>query len=424
MRMLRHVFTILLLSTAAPLTGQAEFAVALESASAGDSAAAPSATTVAQPVTALAPSQPWSGWAQATGTWGGLRPLLSSVGLEVEALYLYDVSGVTGGLRRDLIGRGLLSAGLTADLATTVGLTGATLHAGILSHAGPDGSALTGDIQAYSNIDAERFTHLAEAWYEQRLGGDRVRVKAGQVDANSEFAVVEPATEFINASAGFSPTMYGLPTYPEPVPSLNLFVRPAGWLTLGAGVYRGPLARAARAGAPGGAAFAIGEGAVSWTGGRIAAGYWRHPGAYAPLFAGGFQRAPQGWYASLEQRLTQRPDGPEGEDAAPGLTLFAKYGRADDRISEFGQHLMVGVVREAPFGRASDATGLMVSHVDLSDAAAAGFAGNETAIEVFYRTPLLGFLAARPDLQLVLQPAGDPTTPAALAATVRVELTF
>ncbi len=100
-------------------------------------------------------------------------------------------------------------------------------------------------------------------WFEQRLLGGRARLKLGQVDANGEFGVVQSAGEFINASAGFSPTRYGRPTYPDPVPSVNVFLLPAAQA------------------------------------GRLGFGYWRHSG-HAPVFGGGMQRAPQGWYATPE----------------------------------------------------------------------------------------------------------------------------
>jgi carbohydrate-selective porin OprB len=365
----------------------------------------------------------WSTWAQATGGWGGLRPQLTLAGLTLEASYVYDLSGnARGGVSRGTASRGLLSAGVTADLEAMMGLQGGTVFAGLLGWGGSNGSGLTGDFQAFSNIDAEHFLHLAEAWYEQRLAGDRVRFKAGQVDANSEFAVVEPAGEFLNASGGFSPTIYALPTYPEPSPSVSAFVRPTGWLGLSAGLFRGSLARASRPGAPTGAAFVIAEAAGSWSGGRLSLGYWQHPGGYAERFAGGYGRAPRGVYLAVDQRLSGAA-GTE-ERGARGLVVFAKYGRADDRISAAGQHLMLGVVSEAPLGREREATGLMVSHVDLSDDPGAGLAGNETAMELFYRVPAMGFLTLRPDVQLIVRPSGDLRLGNALVGTLRAEVAF
>jgi porin len=369
------------------------------------------------------PRNPWGSWPYATGDWGGLRSRLTEHGLQFSGAYTYDVShGVRGGVRRGSIGRGLLDFGVTADLKPLAGLRGGTLFAGFFLHGGANGSDLTGDIQAYSNVDAERFSRLAEVWYEQRLFGDRARLKLGQVDANSEFAAIASAGEFINASAGFSPTIYALPTYPAPTPSVNLFLQPSGWLSIGAGLYRGSLVSTLRPGAEADAAFGIGEIAGVWAEqGRVAFGYWRHQG-YAPVFGGGMQRAPQGWYATFEQRLS----GIAATDSTParGLTFLAKFGSADERVSDFAHHAMVGVVAESPFGVAGHGAGVMVSAVDLSDVAAAGYSRNETSLEAFYRWPALGFLTLRPDVQYIVAPSGATGVADAVVGTLRAELAF
>lgn len=406
---------------AGPLAGQIELAALTSAPTPLDSIVNPPLPATSAPTRGA--SAPWSSWPQATGAWGGLRPQLTEAGLALEATYVYDLSrNARGGRRRGSAGRGLLSAGLAGDLEQLVGLPGASVFVGMQSWSGANGSALAGDFQAFSNIDAAHFLHLAEAWYEQRLAGDRARLKAGQVDANSEFAVLEPAGEFLSASGGFSPTIYALPTYPEPAPSVSAFVQPTGWLSLSGGLFRGGLARSARPGAPTGAAFVIAEAAGRWSTGHLAIGYWRHPGGVAERLGGGFATAPSGVYLTADQRLTGAP-GTE-ERGSSGLVAFAKYGRADEQVSAAGQHLMVGVVEEAPFGRDGEAAGLMVSHVDLSDVPAAGFDGNETAVELFYRVPATGFLTLRPDLQLIARPSGDSRLGNALVGTLRAELAF
>ncbi len=388
----------------------------------------PSDSTAPGATVEIAPSPSWASWSFATGDWGGARTTLEEAGFSVSGSYVYDVSSVArGGLRHGTIGRGLLDLGISAELEKLVGLRGGTLFFGFHSHGGPNGSDYTGDAQAYSNVDAQKFAQIAEVFYEQRLLGDGLRIKVGQVDANSEFAVAATAGEFINASAGFSPTIYGLPTYPDPTPSVNAFVHPFSWLSLSGGLYRGQLATSPNPSSATGALFGIGEIAGNWGGsdhvsdGRVGVGYWSHDG-YAPLFAGGVQRSPSGWYATVEQRLTGKAATEDA--AATGLTLFAKYGRADDRVSDFGQHFMLGVVQETPFGLEGHAAGIMVSAVDLSDQAGAGYARNETAMEAFYRWPALGFLTLRPDLQYIISPAGAVGVSDAVVATLRMEVAF
>lgn len=369
---------------------------------------------------------PLGGWTRATGDWSGLRAGLAERGISIEGSLVSDVSRIArGGLASRSTSRGLLSLGLGLDLDAAIGVPGGSAYLGYYRYRGREGSQDAGDIQAYSNIDADRFSHLSEAWYQQQLFTDRLRIKLGRVDANTEYAVADAAGGFLNASAGFSPTMYALPTYPEPTASANLFVSPASWLTLGAGLYHGTLGDITLPGyAHQSDLFLIMEAGGSWgeqLPGRVAVGRWSHSGL-APAFDGGAMDGPTGWYGLVEQRLTGQ--GETDSAAASGWTAFVKYGRADDAVSDFGQHLMLGLVREAPLGWESAASGLMVSAVDLSDRASAGFPLNETTLEGYLRFPVLGFLSVAPDAQYIVHPSGLRGVKDALVGTLRMELSF
>lgn len=360
-------------------------------------------------------SRPQDGWA-------AFHHTLVNAGITPWFAYTSDAStNLRGGTRRDLTGRALLQSGLTVDLDRVAGIGGAAFDVSLHAHDGNNGSDLVGDIQAYSNIDAPSFLGLDELTYSQELRDGALRFRVGRMDANGEFAVVEPAGEFINASAGFSPTIYSLPTYPDPRLGVNLAVRPFGWLELGAGAYQGMVARTPNG--PDGALFAIGEVRTTWSGGngRAVLGYWHHDG-YAPAFNGTWQHAPHGLYGSLSQRVS----GSAGDDstAASGATLFLKLGEADERVSPFAHHLMLGVTFDSPFGVEDHGTGLMLSHVDLSNAVSAATPGNETAVELFYRFPVNQFFTIRPDLQYIVAPGGLRQAKDVTVATVRMELGF
>ena len=134
-----------------------------------------------------------------TGDWNGLRS--ESSPLRLEAWIIFDWStAVTGGLGARSVTRSLSDANLTLDLEHFVGWRGATFFADFYPQTGRDGSAQVGDIQAFSNIDADNVTELAEFWIGQRLWSDRLRLKVGKVDANSEFASPVHGGEFINSS--------------------------------------------------------------------------------------------------------------------------------------------------------------------------------------------------------------------------------
>lgn len=352
----------------------------------------------------------------------GLRPALAARGLTVSLGLTNDVSSVAAGdVRNGSATRALFTGILEADLAPLTGWKGASLLVGYAAQRGDNGSELAGDVQAFSNIDATRFAHPYEAWFQQSFG-EFARVKVGRVDANTEYAVVDAAASFINSSAGFSPTITGLPTYPTPVPAINLFVRPLSWLELGAGYFKGTFEDIQSIDGVVKDKFMIAQATVSWQGGYAQAGRWQHSGV-AVRFDGGLESRPGDWYAALEQRVSGKAE--EEGVAASGVRVFGKYGRAPGSVANFQQHLMAGVVLDGGVRRGSgDATGLAVTHADLSNDQASGFTKNETTFEAFYRLPVLGSVALRPDLQYIMHPSGSTGVRNALVATLRFDLSY
>ncbi len=382
---------------------------------------------------------PWK-WSRATGDWGGLRSRLEKAGIAFEGAYIVDVSAAwSGGIRGGATTRSLLDVNLTLDLETLVGLEGATLFADYYSQVGRDGSRNVGDIQAFSNIDSVDNVHqLAELWYEQWLFSRKLRIKVGKVEANSEFAFVDAAGEFINSSGGFSPTVFNLPTYPDPAMSVNAFVYPTEWLYIGGGVYDGALNDGIRTGGRGPSTFfnnaksddyfLIGELGITWPdsakwgAGRFAIGPWYHSGDFG-RFDGSTARGTEGFYTLIEQRIWR--ENPEAKDDEQGVSLFFQYGYADQKVSEIANHVGVGLYSVGPIsGRDEDSAGIMVSFVDLSDRSGAGFAQDETALELFYRLQVTPFLSLKPNLQYIFDPSGTRMIDDALVGTLRAELVF
>jgi carbohydrate-selective porin OprB len=358
-----------------------------------------------------------------TGDWGGRRPVLADAGVAAGGIYTLDFGQVvSGGFRRRSATRGLLDIGLALDLETLAGVRGAIFYAGLQSFRGRNGSDDLGDIQGYSNIDAERFDAFAEVWYEQRLAQNRVRLKIGSVDANTEFAFVEAAEQFINSSAGFSPTIFSLPTYPDPAPGLNVFYHPAENVRLGAGVYESPL-RDDDLNRDTDALFSIGEVGVSWpgsrrwAGGKLVLGTWQDSGRVA-RFDGGVESGTGGYYVVAEQVLRTG-----FRATSPLVSLFAQFGHADRQVSEIARHGSLGFVSTVPaIRRSGDLFGALVSLVDLGDAGGTGFDTNETVLEMFYRFRVTPYLRIQPDLQYVARPSGGSEAVRGVVASLRLEI--
>ncbi len=110
--------------------------------------------------------------------------------------------------------RGLINVGFETNLTNFLGKESFFSASYALQH-GDNGSDISGDIQGFSNIDATDFNHAYEVILGIKLG-DTSFVKLGQMDANSDFATTKYGGEFINSSMGFSPTIQGIPTYPQP----------------------------------------------------------------------------------------------------------------------------------------------------------------------------------------------------------------
>jgi len=154
------------------------------------------------------------------------------------------------------------------------GLNGSAAMVRLKHHINVFGETYDGAAQLYSNIDASSRTTLYEIWFEQRLMSDRLRIKAGKIDANTEFAAVQNAGDFLNSSMGYSPTIVTFPTYPEPKPGVAAFMHVRGGYSLGLGVFD----------AAGSNALSIIEPGRSWNlgksehPGRASFGYWRLDG--------------------------------------------------------------------------------------------------------------------------------------------------
>ncbi|MBX2851074.1 MAG: carbohydrate porin [Phycisphaeraceae bacterium] len=365
----------------------------------------------------------------------GARSALEQAGVVVDAVLIADLSkNTSGGVNPAGTFRHLFDFSIEWDLQPLLGVEGGTFFVDFQTQEGQDGSAEAGDLQAYSNIDAPDFTALYEVWYQQMLSDGAVRIKAGKIDVNADFAFVDNGGEFIHSSPGFSPTIFVLPTYPDPSFGVLGFVGEGGGLYAGGGVFDGALQEGVSTGTRGPSTlfgdpadlFLIGEAGLAWGGedtprlpGRLAGGVWHHTGGFA-TFSGGVEDGTTGFYAVLDQQLYA-----EAAADDQGVYFFAQFGYADARVSAVEHHAGAGVqwVGLIP-DRDSDVAGLMVSYAGLSDEPGAGFTDEaETAVELFYKAQITPWLSLKPDLQYIANPGGVGLDDA-WVTTLRLELVF
>lgn len=330
-------------------------------------------------------------------------------GVRLDAVWTLDFSR-TGAAVGDAA-RALLDVGARFDMESLVGLRRTRLQLRLHALRGQNGSEAFGDSQGYSNVDAERFESLAELWVDHGGAGDRWRVRAGRIDANSTFAAVESATTFIHSSAGYSPTVVTMPTYPDARWGIDFVARPPGNGRFSVGIYESPLADDGVADR-GGAWLLLGEVGVDWSrwgSGRFAVGHWRDGGTFQG-WDGTLHDGGAGSWSFVEQRF----------DGRIPLALFAQRGIADRAVEEIARHAGVGAVIAGPLsGRWQDEVGVMWSRAGLTRAA--GFLADETAIELFWSVELGRGVRLQPDLQWIEHAGGDPQRGTEFVATLRVE---
>ncbi|MEO6597857.1 MAG: carbohydrate porin [Planctomycetota bacterium] len=351
-------------------------------------------------------------------------------GLTFGATYTGDWSSVLhGGVRHRSTYRGLAGIDVGLDLDRAFGFGGGEFYAHAEKLVGRNASRDVGDIQSFSNIDGDEVEQLDELWYQHRLGD--LRVKVGKVDSNSEFAFLDAAKPFLNQSAAFSPTIFGLPAYPNPATSINVLYEPDCGIYAGAGLYDGAGVKGVRTGARGPSTFFDGGGDYFWIaeagyrrdGDKLGLGLW-HQTATVERIDGGSDNGTEGLYVLGERLLWREASRTEGD--SQGLRGFALYGFADRDVVQFGQHFLVGLTYTglAP-GRDLDVLGAMVSRVEL--AAMPGSAANrsaETAYELFYRAQICASTSLTADLQFIDDPSGDRTLGDALVVTLRIAITL
>jgi carbohydrate-selective porin OprB len=310
-----------------------------------------------------------------------------------------------------------LDVSVAVDDKKAFGWNGGTEFIRLKNHLGDFGGDYVGDAQGFSNIDDTPRTHLYELWFQQTLLADKLRFKAGKIDANTEFAVVQTAADFLNSSMGYSPTILTLPTYPEPQPGFNVFIHPRPHYQIGVGVFRTAV-NGEMLIVEGGRDWSLGHGEL---GGRSSFGVWRLTGP-VDCFDGDHLAGTQGFYLVAEQSLWRRKR-PKSEEK---LSAFLQYGHANGEVSRFTRHLGGGIVLEGPFAaRPHDAIGVGATSARFTDDPYAGFEENaELTLEFYYKISLMRHISLVPDVQYVHHPGGLRSQQDAVVLTPRINVSF
>lgn len=409
---------------------------------------------------------------EVTGDWAGARSVLREHGVELFGAYTADFWGNTsGGVSRGVAYNGLLDFGVEVDLKEAVGWEGARFNTTWLWLSGRDASAdLVGNLFTISNLAGFDTLRMSQLWFEQNFWGEVLSVRAGQILADSEFAISDYAGLFINGTFGW-PALASLnlpeggPAYPMGTLGARVRWTPIHWLSFQSAVFQGNVFAQDvnrygfrwRLDAENGFSF-FSELQARWNHaegekglpGQVKVGAWFQTGAAADALADSTSSGNSGYYAILDQLVFREPaPGVAGDgktcaggksfkarvDAAEsdqGLGCFARVGFAPADRNFLSFYCDAGVTYKGLIPtRDQDTLGCAFAYGQLSSGgrisvAEEGFdpAGAEMVLEVSYQAQITPALILQPDIQYVIQPGARSDLGNALVIGGRASITF
>ncbi len=356
--------------------------------------------------------------------------------VSAEVGYVADLlRNASGGIRNGSAYLQNVDAILTFDLGRIFGSGGGTLFAYLLwNNASTFSDRYPGDAQVVSNIDVEQAFRLYEFWY-QHLFTERLNLKFGLYDLNSEFDAVDSAALFLNSSHGIIPTYSQTgENGPSIFPATSLTAR-LEWNS-GNNLVRYALLDAVPGDPDNPSATAVKlssrEGvlhAFEYT--REFFGAWRM-GLGAFSYSADFEAIREtdatgnpvrrdgnaGWYGFAEGATNTDADG-------RSTSAFIRLGTANGALNPFDRYFGAGMVMSGfvPH-RPDDQVGISMAMARCSAdfRAAAGAESHETAFEFTYVLRISDILQVQPDLQYILNPGADPGLENALVIGVRLDI--
>ncbi|WP_170246276.1 carbohydrate porin [Colwellia hornerae] len=292
--------------------------------------------------------------------------------------------------------RGLLNVGFETKLTSLIGKQ-SYIFVGYALQRGEQGSDIAGDIQGFSNIDEKDFNHAFEVILAVELS-EKLFVKLGQMDANSDFANTKYGQEFINSSMGVSPTIQGLPTYPQPSMGLYSQYKLNSAITTRLGYYESSAKYNHFDDF-----FSIAE--VQWHyqgNSSVKLGVWNHSHREN---SDRVSASATDIYIAVDHYFNEK------------FSAFMQWGQAKKKVAIIEKHFSIGVNYQGLFSE-EDTLGLGFTQADVVAAA------SEQVTELFYLYPLNDKINIKPDLQFISSPSGNKLMGDLVIFTLRLSAQF
>lgn len=359
-----------------------------------------------------------------TGDWGGKRAALSENGIDIEAVYTQDIlSNVNGGVKKGTIGVSSAEANISIDGAKLYNVQGSHIQLDFLATAGNDPFNLTEAWQKSDNLVSDHHTlTLFQAWIEQEFMENKLSLKAGLYDLNSEFYVTNTSQIFLGRTyhigLEFDETGQNGPSvYPVTAPAIRAKLKPTentyiqfALLDEIAGVPNHPNGIQFHFNPEDGALKVAEIGYASEDSGHYAIGGWQYSSSFPDFYDVDSEGNPimrhgnQGFYFIAEKQIL------------PHLNGFARFGASDTDINTGAYAWSAGAVYDAIIPTRKDSQlGLAVSssrnspkwnQTQLDEGKVVSW--TETIVELTYRDKLTPWLAIQPDIQYIITPNTDP----------------
>lgn len=384
----------------------------------------------------------------------GTGDRLQTMGISPSLRYDGDeFANLDGGVSRGAKYLGDMNLSLALDGNDLLGWKGGSFFCDGQWLYGGTATALSGDAQVASNIEAQPVVQLYEAWVQQNLFDDHLSLLAGLYDMNSEFYRVGSAGLFLNSSFGIGPTFSGSGAegpsiFPRTSFGLRVAIKPVNDLLFRVAAMDGvPWRR------PGGlfAAFNKGDGVLLVAelaylvrpdvashlndhrmrigrlanlppyNTKIAIGMWHYTSKFPDLSdttsAGSpvIRNGSTGIYFLADRLLFQA--------GGRRISAFTQIGLGDQRVERFGAYIGVGLTMtgldpDVPEDQIGLAVGDAINglhYIRSREEAGRVVKNAETTIELTCLLQGTPWLAIQPDVQYILSPNTDSSKNALVA---------
>lgn len=362
----------------------------------------------------------------------GARAPLAKAGIEYGMNYIGEFFGVlSGGIAEGSTGDGRLEGYVKVDLSKYGWQGGSVFANAFYIHGEGASTKYLGNIFAVSNVEARETVRLFEYWFEQSLLNDKLKIRIGQLAADSEFFISDNAGQFFNGTFGWpgivaSDMPAGGPAYPLATPGVRVqFGGDDDQLKLLVGVFNGspsdPLADDPQIDNRNGTNFRLRDPALVMAEtqikyneglpGLLRIGAWYHFDEFAHQRTGDLLDSNYGVYGIIDQ-LVWRVPGTEDK----GIGVFGRVsGSPSDRnVMDFYFDAGVTFSGMVPH-RPDDTFGAAFGYGHISDDASdadvdAGLTvvrDYEAVLEINYTAEIIPGWVVIPDFQYIWHPGGN-----------------